>query len=390
MPLQVLWTREPVLTSDEALEIITYPKWLYNFAKDLFAEMEEPEMAFLKLPFMADQEVREVVQFKLAHNMISGAGYDVLTTMFRLLWESHLLIEQTLKMVDNPCVMCSFGKDSLIVLHMVLQHKPDVYVLWNNTTVEFDSTVKLARSLTKEWRLRLIEAQPSITFWDIKNKYGWPEKGRQRGKKAEDKGDNASSKCCYYLKKKPTMQKIKEHGINSTITGLTRFESDIRELSAQQNEPLFYSTSWNGYRCHPIMNWDSETVLEYTNYYSLPVNDVYRPVPDDEDLYEEKYDWRNRANDDTRFQFEDQYFVNKLVPGYEPRTGCWACQIGAKFGKRRYMRMFYPQYFNILVSKMGLGDVLIKRKYPESEQGMFGLPTVDEMLMQRPCFFDKT
>jgi len=33
---------------------------------------------------------------------------------------AHALIEQTLKRAQNPAIMCSFGKDSMVVLIMLM------------------------------------------------------------------------------------------------------------------------------------------------------------------------------------------------------------------------------------------------------------------------------
>lgn len=40
------------------------------------------------------------------------------------------VIETALEMFKNPVVLCSFGKDSMVVLHMVSQFKPDIEILF--------------------------------------------------------------------------------------------------------------------------------------------------------------------------------------------------------------------------------------------------------------------
>ena len=54
-------------------------------------------------------------------------------------------IEQCLLKHDNPVVACSFGKDSLVVLHLVLQIQPEITVVFNNTKCEFPDTLRLKR-----------------------------------------------------------------------------------------------------------------------------------------------------------------------------------------------------------------------------------------------------
>ena len=56
-------------------------------------------------------------------------------------------LELTKKIVDNFVflfkkyfVSCSFGKDSIVVLHLVLQKDPEVPVVFNNTKVQYPET----------------------------------------------------------------------------------------------------------------------------------------------------------------------------------------------------------------------------------------------------------
>lgn len=389
MPLEVDWTDEPVLTREEALAQIRYPRWLYHLGRDLFSETDMPDMAFLRLPYLAEHEVRREI-FKRINNMPKNHEYRAIRNLFPKVWDAHILLEKTLANSQQPAVMSSFGKDSMAVLHMVLQHKPDIQVLWNNTLVEFPSTIKLARKVTRDWNLNLVVARPETTFWEVVRLYGWPIKGRQNGAK----GDLASTKCCKLLKKDPTKKMIKKYGWDTTITGITRYESDVRQLNANKYGIYYYSPSWKGYRCHPITDWDEETVFYYNRYYQLPINDLYRPIPpwlSEEEMreYLGHRDWLKFGNE---FDFEDQYYVLKHTPGYKVRTGCWPCQIGK--GKRRFMRIFYPEMFNVLIHKKGLGDILIRQKTqielkPKQQmQFWFEPPTPEEALYYKPCYFD--
>ena len=58
---------------------------------------------------------------------------------------SNLILEQIepfLNKHENPVVA---GKDSIVVLHMVLQIRPSVAVVFNNTKCEFPDTLRLKR-----------------------------------------------------------------------------------------------------------------------------------------------------------------------------------------------------------------------------------------------------
>ena len=78
-------------------------------------------------------------------------------------------IEKYMSQHSNPVVACSFGKDSLVVLHMVRQINPDIPVIFNNTLSEFPDTLLFKRQLQEKWTLNLVEAKPldGWNFWKI-------------------------------------------------------------------------------------------------------------------------------------------------------------------------------------------------------------------------------
>ncbi len=57
----------------------------------------------------------------------------------------------------------SGGKDSTVLLHLLLQEDPGILVIYGNTGVEYPECVKFARWLAKEWRLDFHEARPAVT-----------------------------------------------------------------------------------------------------------------------------------------------------------------------------------------------------------------------------------
>lgn len=201
-------------------------------------------------------------------------------------FEAINLIEQAIKRHGNNIgVACSFGKDSNAVLHMALQIKPDIPVIFENTGVEFPETIRHKNRLKEEWKLNLYETKPLKTFWECAKEYGLPTVRKQSGK-----GRN-SPLCCQYLKEKPGLKLQRELGITAIITGLQACESRARFLVASKydngNAPYmehdniqFCSQRWftrstNMWSFHPIMLWSTAEVWEYTEANNIPVNEVY-------------------------------------------------------------------------------------------------------------------
>lgn len=56
--------------------------------------------------------------------------YAQLNQFKNLVKWTHEFIEYSLQKVKSPYLACSFGKDSIVMLHLVLKHCPEIPVLW--------------------------------------------------------------------------------------------------------------------------------------------------------------------------------------------------------------------------------------------------------------------
>ena len=165
------------------------------------------------------------------------------------------LIRKAVKEHEVIIYACSFGKDSIVVEDLLMQVCNELgrtpIRFWNDTTVEFPETYKFAKERMKEIEVPTIITRPEKNFWSCVNEYGWP--GVVGGTTRQDR---AVSECCKWLKKQPTNKALKQFKDQDVVyfTGLTRFESDIRELQAKKYGDYFYSKKWKHWKCHPIQN----------------------------------------------------------------------------------------------------------------------------------------
>jgi len=245
---------------------------------------------------------------------------------------------------EKPVVACSFGKNSMVVLHMVRQLNPNVYVLFNNTLMEYPDTYEFKRTISEKWRLNLIETKPLRTFWWVVENYGFPLFSRKGYK-------DASKNCCRHLKEYPIVRILHRYRFDLYFTGLTRHESRLREFSAKKYGNYFYSKTFHHWKCHPIQDWTDEDVWEYHMIYNIPHNSLYD---------------------------------KKSPNGFNLRTGCWCCTIPIKYGKIEFLRMNYPSLWRSLLKK-GIGRLLLEKKLgtniPEDQ--------IEHLIQTKPCIFDK-
>jgi len=205
-------------------------------------------------------------------------------------FEAQDLVDQAIRRHGRRiAVACSFGKDSMVVLHMALKADPNVKVIFEQTGVDFPETIEYKDRMAKEWNLNLHETTPLRSFWDCADEYGLPSVRKEGGK-----GGNAP-RCCQYLKEKPSTILQRELGVNAMLTGIQACESRPRFLLAQRYErgkapymsrdfegdtvefcgQRWYTKSTNCWNYHPIMFWSVKQVWAYLHANEVPINEVY-------------------------------------------------------------------------------------------------------------------
>ncbi|MEE9442440.1 MAG: phosphoadenosine phosphosulfate reductase family protein [candidate division Zixibacteria bacterium] len=254
------------------------------------------------------------------------------------------LIKKCLTKHKDPVIACSFGKNSMVVLDLVYKYRPDITVLFNDTLVEYPDTYSFKNYIVDTWKLNIIVTKPTKNFWWVVENYGFPLFSRKGHK-------DATKNCCRYLKEYPLAKILRKYKFDLYFTGLTRFESRLREFSARKYGDYFYSKTQSHWKCHPIQNWTEEDVWNYHKIEKLPYNGLYDKEP---------------------------------VAGFILRSGCWCCTIPIKYGKIEFLRKNYPKHWKILLKK-GLGDLVVKHKLGHEISDK----RLKFLIENRPCIFDK-
>jgi phosphoadenosine phosphosulfate reductase len=197
--------------------------------------------------------------------------------------------------LGNLAVAFSGGKDSLVVLHMVLNVNPNITVIFNNTTVNFPESIKYVRELQKEWGFKLHITRHNPPFLKAVKERGWASH--------EDRW------CCRPYKDRPAFRFLEENKIDAEITGTTRTESIYRRSLTPFRLPK--KNHLQIIRVNPIYDWNQWEVWRYIKENELP----YNP------LYDMKY----------------------------RRIGCWCCPLNGPTHYRR-LRKTHPRLFDFLRS----------------------------------------
>lgn len=165
---------------------------------------------------------------------------------------SKELIAKAISIYPNIAIASSFGKDSVVLIHLAQQIKPDIKIFSVMTPYKFKETRDYKDKLTKEWNLNITTYEAS-------------ELGMLLYKKDIEQ-------CCNYYKVEPTKRAIKELQLDAWITGLRNTEGgEMREKFTKEIE-----TKEDGLvKVNPILSWTEKDIWLYHAVNSIPVHPLY-------------------------------------------------------------------------------------------------------------------
>lgn len=169
------------------------------------------------------------------------------------------LIARELAAARRPCVTSSFQSECVVLVHMILQHRPDIPVLFLETGYHFPETIEYRDRITRDWNLNLInlEAQQSVA-----------EQEAQFGILHQ----TDPSKCCQLRKVQPLFAGLEAY--DAWFTALRRDQSPTR-ANLQHVEPFKLPTGTVLRKIAPLADWTARDVYQYMQQHSIPELPLY-------------------------------------------------------------------------------------------------------------------
>ncbi len=161
---------------------------------------------------------------------------------------------------DKVGLSCSFGKDSVTVLHLARQFRPEVPAIYIDTGLDFPETETFKDRHTVEWNLNVQTYRPTRENVKYRNEL--------------DLNLNLSNPdlCCDLLKVEPTERALRD--LDAWIVGLRRDETEFR----QDLEPFEIVVRPDGLpmtRIAPIYDWTESEVWDYIRSNEVPYHPAY-------------------------------------------------------------------------------------------------------------------
>ncbi|MDO8528978.1 MAG: phosphoadenosine phosphosulfate reductase family protein [Nanoarchaeota archaeon] len=175
--------------------------------------------------------------------------------------KSKEIIKEAIEKFPNIGLGFSGGTDSLILLHITLQIKSDIPIVFVDTQHEFPETYQFIEKIRKDWRLTKYTAVMAE-----KNKF--EEFKQNLGLKTPE----FTTTCCDYHKISPMMKAIGDFKFGAFLVGLRGVEHEERA------KEVFFSPRKNPahFRVHPLLFWRREDIMEYVNRFNIECNPIYK------------------------------------------------------------------------------------------------------------------
>lgn len=162
------------------------------------------------------------------------------------------LIRQTIKKYPRTSLACSFGKDSMVVLHLALQVNKNFPVFSVMTPFKFRETYEYKDKMTKLWNLNLKTYIMEALSEHVRVTGFW---------------ETDPDACCDYYKVKPTRDAVSD--LDAWITGLRRTEGRTR------TDYEFIENKGGLIKVNPILDFTELDIWRYLAVNQIPVHPLY-------------------------------------------------------------------------------------------------------------------
>lgn len=213
-------------------------------------------------------------------------------------------IEESLKIIKNPYLSISWGKDSILLLYFVRQVNSKIKCVYLNSGYALPDTYEIRDRIVSDWNLNYIEIKSD--YFAIKE-----FKPPDQRTKAEQ------SKYVDILKKIPFDNFAKENNHDGNFWGIRACESIGRNHLIKTNGLLFKSEK-GIYRSSPIGWVTNEELWYFYEKFNIPMNQIYTK---------------------TKFINKDQI-----------RNTGWLSTDGEDRGRVVWLRYYYPVQYKKLIT----------------------------------------
>lgn len=197
-------------------------------------------------------------------NLLNTEKQHELLSEYNILISNYSAEERIAWSLKNlPCshiLSSSFGIQSIVLLHLIIQQKPDIPVVLIDTGYLFPETYNFIDILTKKFNLNLKVFRSKISPAWQEARYG----------KLWEKGIKGINFYNHMNKVQPMKLALKKLSVQTWFSGLRRSQSKSR------HELPYLSIQKGIFKMLPILDWSHETINKYLKKNNLEIHPLYK------------------------------------------------------------------------------------------------------------------
>ncbi|WP_348263396.1 phosphoadenylyl-sulfate reductase [Telmatobacter sp. DSM 110680] len=168
-------------------------------------------------------------------------------------------LRENLEHAQRACITSSFQAEDVAVLHMVLQHQPQIPVIFLETGYHFPETLAYRDRIAAEWNLNLVNVEAEQSVAEQESQFGILNQ-------------TAPDRCCGLRKVEPLFRALGAY--TTWVTGLRRQQSKSR-ANLQPHEFFTLPTGKILAKLSPLTEWTTRDVWQYAEQHSIPLLPLY-------------------------------------------------------------------------------------------------------------------
>jgi phosphoadenosine phosphosulfate reductase len=177
----------------------------------------------------------------------------------RLIDDAKSDIATALAASTSPCITSSFQHDCVALVHLLVEQRPDIPVLFRETGYHYDETLEYRDRMTRAWTLNLRNLSSRQSVAEQESAFGILNQ-------------IAPDRCCAMRKVGPLFEGLTP--FDTWFTALRREQSPTRANLQVSDD--FRLPSGNAIRkISPLAAWTNRDVWTYLTRYSIPALPLY-------------------------------------------------------------------------------------------------------------------
>lgn len=178
---------------------------------------------------------------------------------------AEVLIREQLNQPGKICITSSFQSECVVLVHMLVQQKPDIPVLFLETGYHFPETLEYRDRLSQDWNLNLTNLEAVQSVADQEAEFGILNQ-------------TDPTKCCALRKVGPLFDGLADYDV--WFTALRRDQSPTRANLQEVEEFKIKSSAKapNGktlQKIAPLAGWNARDVYQYMQKHQIPELSLY-------------------------------------------------------------------------------------------------------------------